>query len=147
MSTVKIGSRDLKLIDTNILMYSVGGDHSYKQPSIRLLAKQQTGEIEANINTEVLQEILHFYRRRNRMPEGLRLFDDLIVKFPDPYPMLSSTALLARQILSQTPLLQARDAVHAATVFEHSLEGIISADRAFDQVIGLKRFDPKELAA
>ena len=43
--------------------------------------------------------------------------------------------------------MASRDAIHAAVVFEHRLEGIISADRAFDGIAGLTRFDPKELAA
>jgi predicted nucleic acid-binding protein len=137
----------LKLIDANVLMYTVGGEHPYKRPSIAVLAKQQLGEIEANINAEVLQEILHFYHRRKRTVEGFRLFDDVVVKFPSPFPILASTVRMARQVLGNNPRLQSRDALHAAVVFEHRLEGIISADRTFDGIAGLRRFDPKELAA
>jgi predicted nucleic acid-binding protein len=54
---------------------------------------------------------------------------------------------LAAQILVQHPVLQSRDAIHAAVVFENKLEGIISADRGLDVIDGLVRFDPKELAA
>jgi predicted nucleic acid-binding protein len=137
----------LKLIDANVLMYVVGAEHPYKRPSIAVLAKQQSGELEANINAEILQEILHYYHIRDRTKEGFRLFDDLVVKFPAPFPILGTTARLAREILGNNPTLQSRDAIHAAVVFEHNLEGIISADRAFDGIAGLKRFDPKELAA
>jgi predicted nucleic acid-binding protein len=137
----------VKLIDANLLIYSVGVIHPYKAPSIEVLARERRGEVEANISTEILQEVLNYYHHRRRTEFGLRLFDDLMLQFPSPYPILVGTIRTARQILEGHPVLDARDAIHAAVVFEHRLEGIISADRAFDGIAGLTRFDPKELAA
>lgn len=138
----------MKLIDTNVLVYALGGPHPYKASSQKIMEKYAAGEIEVNISTEVLQEILDVYHRRQRNPEfALRAFDQLVIQFPSPFPILTGTARTARDILERNPRLQARDAFHIAVVFEHRLEGIISVDRAFDQVAGLKRFDPKELAA
>jgi predicted nucleic acid-binding protein len=37
--------------------------------------------------------------------------------------------------------LGARDAIHAAVVRTHDLEGIVTADKIFDRVKGVKRFD------
>jgi predicted nucleic acid-binding protein len=137
----------LKLIDANIILYSVGAAHPYLEDSREIMRRIERNEIAANVSTEVLQEILHFFRRRNQVPEGVKLFDDLIRQFPAPFEILGVTARSARDILGAYPNLNSRDAFHAAVVFEHNLEGIISADRAFDGIAGLTRFDPKELAA
>ena len=39
--------------------------------------------------------------------------------------------------------LVSRDAIHAAVVQTHDLEGIVTADKVFDRIKGLKRFDLK----
>ena len=101
-------------------------------------------ELEANIDTELLQEVLHVFRRRDKDAVGLGLFDQLLDVFPDPYPIARATATIARSLMGQHPLLGGRDAFHAAVVIEYGLEGIISADRAFDGITSVKRFDPKE---
>ena len=45
-------------------------------------------------------------------------------------------------LLREYPQLDTRDAVHAAVVQLHGLEGVVSADKSFDVVRGLTRFDP-----
>lgn len=137
----------MKLIDTNIFIYSVGEDHDFRAPSLGVLRRIRSGQIEATVSTEVLQEILHYYRSGRRVHVGIGLFDELISQFPQPLPILAGTARTARDILHRYPSLQSRDAFHAAVVFENGLEGIISADRGLDVIEGLVRFDPKELAA
>jgi predicted nucleic acid-binding protein len=137
----------MKLIDANVIIYSVGSDHSYRIPSILTMRRIRDGAIEGAISTEILQEVLHYYRHGRRLALGLQVFDDLVRQFPDPFPILPSTAKAARQLLERYPSIQARDAFHAAVVFENNLEGIISADTGLDVIAGLLRFDPKELAA
>ena len=51
------------------------------------------------------------------------------------------------RLLLATPGLSVRDAVHSAVVMEHGLDGIVSADRHFDRIPGLRRYDPADLAA
>ena len=99
------------------------------------------------MNTEALQEVLHYYHRVGRTQIGLWVFDDLLLSLPPPFGVDRETAVVARELLSYYPSLQTRDAFHAATVFQHNLEGIISTDQGFDSVAGLTRFDPKLLAA
>ena len=50
------------------------------------------------------------------------------------------------RLLAETQDLTTRDAIHAAVVFEHGLEGIVSADRDYDRIPGLRRLDPIVLA-
>jgi len=137
----------MKLLDANVIIYASGAPHPYREFCRRVLSKVHSGEVTANINTEVLQEVLNYYHRIRETKRAVELFDDLKLAFPGALPMEIADAIEARTILERYPSLQTRDAFHAATVFQHNLEGIISADRGFDIIDGLKRFDPKELAA
>lgn len=103
--------------------------------------------LEATIDVEAVQEVVHYYHKRGEPEQTLTAFDDLIQGFPNALSVDFRTMTLARSVLAQYPFLQSRDAIHAAVVFQHRLEGIISADRAFDRVAGIMRFDPKDLAA
>jgi predicted nucleic acid-binding protein len=105
------------------------------------------GAIQATVNVEVLQEVLHYYHKGGRTQVGLALFDDLLASLPEPFGIDRETSLVARELLSHYPSLQSRDAFHAATVFQYGLEGIISTDKGFDVIAGLTRFDPRALAA
>jgi predicted nucleic acid-binding protein len=49
--------------------------------------------------------------------------------------------------MAETPGLSPRDAIHAAVVIEHGLDGIVSADQDLDRIPGLGRYDPIEVAA
>jgi predicted nucleic acid-binding protein len=51
----------------------------------------------------------------------------------------------AASLVLSHPALATRDLIHAAVTIEHGLEGIISADRGFDQIPGVRRFDPREM--
>jgi predicted nucleic acid-binding protein len=48
----------------------------------------------------------------------------------------------ARDLLGGDTQLSARDALHAAVVFDRGLEGICSYDRDLDRVAGLRRLEP-----
>ena len=137
----------MKLIDANLIIYAYGKEHPYREPSGAILDQALEGTIEANVSAEVLQEVLHYYHRHGQTYFGLNLTETLLIALPDAYQIDQETVRVACSLLTTHPRLQTRDAFHAATVFQHNLEGIISADRAFDTIKGLTRFDPKELAA
>ncbi len=73
------------------------------------------------------------------------MFDHLHRAFPDPLPITNDIILAARSLLAQYSWISPRDAIHAAIVLVHELEGIISTDRGFDDMVGLTRFDPKDM--
>lgn len=61
----------MKLIDTNIILYSLGREHPLKEPCRKIVAKIASGEIAANIDVEVLQEVLYVYTYRNERIKGI----------------------------------------------------------------------------
>jgi predicted nucleic acid-binding protein len=65
----------LILIDANVFMYAAGAEHPYKKRSLAYLQRIAGEEIDAVIDAEVLQEILHRYRALRRWPEGGQVYD------------------------------------------------------------------------
>ena len=51
------------LVDSNVLMYTAGSEHPFKARSVAFLERVAEGSIEAVIDAEALQEILHRYLR------------------------------------------------------------------------------------
>ena len=136
----------MKLLDANVFLYATGREHPYKQASISLLSMTQQGTLAATTDVEVFQEILHLHQSRDQAAFGIALVEEALASFPDALPITAGTIVAAVDILHRYEIVEARDAIHAAVVFENNLEGIISADGGLDAISGLVRFDPKELA-
>ncbi len=130
------------LLDANVLMYAAGADHPNKEPSIRFLERVAQGEVEAVLDTESLQEILHRYRALGRWAEGRRVYDLARQLIPEILPITAPVVDQARELMDSHERLSARDAIHAAVVFTYRLEAICSFDRDFDAVRGLRRIEP-----
>lgn len=130
------------LIDTNVIMYAAGAPHPNKVPSVRLLEQVAAGEVEATIDAEALQEILHRYRAIRRWDEGKQVYDLARGLFPVVLPVTVEVLDRARQLLDTDGTIMARDALHAALVFQERLEAVCSYDRDFDRIAGLVRIEP-----
>ena len=133
----------MRLIDTNVVIYAAGKAHPLREGAREVLDQVGEGTLQANIDTEVLQEILHVYDAREERAKGFDAIDDLLVLFPNPIPIAREEIETARDLMGAYSFLGARDAIHAAVVQTHDLEGIITADKVFDRIKGLKRFDLK----
>ncbi len=131
----------MKLLDTNVILYAFGGPHAYREPCARILRAAETSD-EYVIDVELLQEILHVFGRRGQRTRGAAVFDRVLDLFPDPLPVSRPEILQARLLFARYPSLSARDAIHTAVVVEHGLEGLVTADRDFDPVAEILRFDP-----
>jgi predicted nucleic acid-binding protein len=97
------------------------------------------------IDAELLQEILHIFRRRGDLATGIKASEYLVDLFPMVIPVTVNEIKAAISLMPNHPRLAVRDAIHAAVVQLHGLEGIVSTDRAFDGIMGLVRYDPKML--
>jgi len=133
----------LRLIDTNVVIYAAGKAHPLQNEARRVLDRIAEGALHANVDAELLQEILHVYDAREERAKGFDAIDDLLVLFPNPIPIAREEIETARDLMHAYSFLGARDAIHAAVVQTHDLEGIITADKVFDRIKGLKRFDFK----
>lgn len=139
------GVAALILIDSNVVMYAAGKNHPHKVSCIALLERVADGRLEALIDAEVLQEILHRYRALRRWKDGRNLYDLVRKIFPIVVPITAEATDRARDLLEEYDLLMARDALHAAIVELHAEGGICSYDTDFDRIKTLQRFEPADL--
>jgi predicted nucleic acid-binding protein len=131
------------LVDSNIIMCAAGVEHPHKRLSLDFLERIAEGEVEAVIDAQVLQEILHRYGSIGQAEEGHAVYDLTRQVFPVILPISSDTLDRARALLDEHPGLVARDALHAAVVETHSLEAICSYDRDFDRIPSIRRIEPE----
>lgn len=132
------------LVDSNVLMYAAGAAHRHKAASVAFLERVAAGDLEAVVDAEVLQEILHRYRAIGRWVDGRKVYDNARRIFALVLPVTAETVDRARLLLDEHPALMARDALHAAFVLEHGLDAVCSFDRDFDRIAGLTRIEPNE---
>lgn len=130
------------LVDSNIIMYAAGVEHPYKAPSVAFLENIAEGKVEATIDAEVLQEILHRYRALNRWMDGRRVYDLTRRIFQAVLPVTAEILDRARTLLDEYDGLMARDALHAAVVEINTLEAICSYDTDFDRITTIVRREP-----
>ena len=124
-------------------MYAAGAEHPNKAPSVAFLDSVARGEVEAIVDAELLQEILHRYRAIDHWTDGRRVYDLARQIFPAVLPVTSEIVDRARILLDEYDGLMARDALHAAVVEINSLEGICSYDRDLDRITTIRRTEPR----
>jgi uncharacterized protein len=130
------------LVDANILMYAAGAEHPYKQPSVLFLEEVAGGSIDAVVDAEVLQEVLHRYRAIARWHDGRTVYDRARTLFQEVLPITAEVVDAARATLDEVAGISARDALHAAVVRIWNLDGLCSYDRGFDGIPGVRRVEP-----
>ncbi len=132
----------MMLLDANVLMYAAGAEHPHKAPSAALLERVAVGEVEAAIDAEVLQEILHRYRAIRQWQRGEAIYLLARKVIPVVLPITAEVMDVACALLSEIPRLTARDALHAAVYRASGAALLCSYDRDFDLVPGMRRVTP-----
>lgn len=133
------------LVDANVFMYAGGADHPHREPSLALLKRIADGEVDAVVDAEVLQEILHRYRAIRRWEDGRRIYDLARAIVPDVLDLDAACVDAARELMDRHPGLSARDAVHAAAVVQSGADALCSWDSDFDLVREIRRLAPTEV--
>ena len=136
----------MKLLDANIVIYALGRDHPYREPCRAIISQLEERPHDYAVDAEMLQEVLYVFSRRGYNETGVEVVTRLLDLFPDVIPITGAEIATATRLIGQPPRLSVRDAIHAAVALEHGLEGIVTADKAFDHIPGLRRFDPTEVA-
>ena len=105
------------------------------------------GRLDAFASVEMLQEFLfHRLRRTQDAARSVAEARDLqavltVLDFG------SSVLDASLALVEKVQTVRGRDAVHAATALVFGISVIVTPDRAFNHVPGLRRLDPTELAA
>ena len=135
------------LLDVNVPMYAAGRRHPYKNACAWILTEVAQGTLDAAIDTETTQEILHHYGATGRRDIAVDMADYLLQIVPKVYPILLSDAQLAIDLFRRYGArgIMARDVIHIAVMQNNGISTIISADRHFDGIAGVTRLDPLDM--
>ncbi len=133
-------------IDTAVPIYAAGGNHPLRDPCGRILDLIKQGDLDGVTSIEVVQEIAHRFLSVRRPEIAARLATDVLDLFAPVLPVTHALMRRLPDLIALYPSLASRDLVHVATCLHEGITAIISPDRAFDQVVGLRRIDPTEFA-
>ena len=136
----------MKLIDANVILYSLGTEHPYKEACDLILNSVSRNTEEYALDAEVLQEVMYVLGRLGSRDEAIIRTRDLLDAFNLIIPIGADEIRAAVHFYERYPVLSARDAIHAAVVITHRLEGIVSTDKGFDVAPEINRYDPISLA-
>lgn len=127
------------LIDSNVPMYLVGAEHPHKADARRLLEHLISEPERLVTDAEVLQEILHRYVAIDRRDAIQPALDAILSVVDEVFPVECADVLTARDVLLGSRKLSARDALHVAVMRRHGVEQVLSFDRGFDGLAGIRR--------
>ncbi len=127
-------------LDANLFVFLLAyaeetQEHKAALAAMELLLKSKTNMVTSTLTwDEVAHAISKTIGRESAVKEAGRL-----LQFPRLYfsPVTKATTLKAQELFKEG--LQPRDAIHAAAALENNCLRIVSNDKAFDKVKGLKR--------
>lgn len=129
------------VVDTTALVYAVGAEHRLREPCRSLIEQVASGAVRATTTLEVIQEFVHVRARRRERPDAAALARSYADLFA-PLIVLDADDLRAGLTLFEaSDVLGAFDAVLAAGALRRDA-ALVSADRAFATVSGLRHLDP-----
>ncbi|HLM86317.1 MAG TPA: type II toxin-antitoxin system VapC family toxin [Solirubrobacteraceae bacterium] len=126
-------------VDSNVPMYMVGNDLDRKIDVQRVLERLASEQRHLATSSEVFQELLHRYVSAGRRDAIQPVFDVLRELVDDVFAVEEADVLVAKDLVQAHTRLSARDAVHAAVMRRRNISEILSFDRGFDEVAGIKR--------
>lgn len=131
-------------IDTNILVYASGGEHSLREPCRQIIGLIMEGHLEAMTTPEVIQEFAHVHSKRRARAATVAQaheFAALLAPLRLSEPEHLEVGL---QLWADNEQLGAFDSVLAAVALDTKYATVVSADRAFASVPGITHVFPDE---
>lgn len=126
-------------VDSNIPMYLVGADHPLKRAARLRLEQAIIENVPLATDAEVLQELLHRYTAIDRRDAIGPAWDAIVGVVDVVHPIELEDVTRARRLVSATPTLSARDAVHLAVMQRRGISRILTFDAGFDGIVGIER--------
>lgn len=128
-------------LDSSVVALALGGEGAQRQ-NCRTLLMATTGEVKLHGCVELVQEVL-FHRLRRGQRQAAVVQAHQLIESLSLHDF--TTAVLVRSVrLTETTAIGGRDAVHAACALEAGFDQIVSVDRDFEGVPGLRRLTPAQ---
>lgn len=128
-------------LDSSVVALALGGVHERRQDCRDLLAATARG-VQLHCCVELVQAVLFHRLRRGPRQAAVDQAYRLIEAFT--LHDLTAAVLLQSVRLTETTAIGGRDAVHAACALEAGFDQIVSVDRDFEGVPGLRRLTPAQ---
>ena len=132
--------------DTNIPTYARGAPSEFKNPCIEILRLAALAPGACFTNAQVLQELFHVRLRRLGLAAAREAVTGFDAVLAGHVVAVERGDILAAARLDVGPALGGADRVHLAVMQRLGVTGIISTDKKFDGVPGIRRLDPLDLA-
>ena len=117
-------------VDTNVLMYAVGGVHPLRDDARRFFERQLERQTLLVTSSEVLQELLHAYLPVNRLSRLELALELVSTTVREVWSLEAEDVYLARSLIHRHPGLGARDLIHLATCRRRNAQQLKTYDRA-----------------
>jgi len=130
------------LLDTTVLVYAKGQDHSLREPCRELIQAIAERRIAATTTVEAVQEFVHVRARRRDRTDAAALGRDYAALLS---PLLNATAqdlVSGLALFERTPELGAFDAVLAAAGARAGVSALVSADSTFARIPAISHVVP-----
>jgi uncharacterized protein len=132
------------VLDTTVLVYAKGESHPLRDPCRELLSLIGEGWIEATTTAEVIQEFVHVRARRRGRTDAVSLGGDYAELLAPLVSIGDDVLRLGLRLFERVKQLHAFDAVLAAAATSAGASALVSADRAFARVPGIRHVAPDE---
>lgn len=130
------------VLDTTVLAYSAGNDHPLRVPCRRILEAVSRGALTAVTTTHVIEEFVHIRSRRRPRDDAAELGRQYATLLAPLVAVDADDLADGLRLFVDHPLLGSFDAVLAAVALRRGADALVSADRAFTGVSGLRHLDP-----
>lgn len=117
------------ILDTNVLVYAVGGEHPLREPARRLITAIRDGAVLATTSVLVLQEFTYVYARRRGAANATALARSYVDLLEPLLSVEQIDLMTALRLIEQYDLRPSDALLGAAAV--HTSQLLVTADRAF----------------
>jgi predicted nucleic acid-binding protein len=129
-------------LDSNVFLYAAGSEHPLRGPCRRAIEEVAAGELAAVTSSEVVQELLHVLSRRHLTGDAVRLARSAVEVVAGVLPVRREEVALACELIERYGAISVRDAIHVATMELNGISEILTSDRDFNAIEGVRRIDP-----
>ncbi|MFI4984495.1 MAG: type II toxin-antitoxin system VapC family toxin [Solirubrobacterales bacterium] len=126
-------------VDANVPMYVVGDDASHKADARRIVERLAGERRRFVTSCEVFQEILHRYVSIDRRDAIEPAFETLRGIVDEVLAVQEADVFAAKDLVYAHRRLSARDALHVAVMRRNEIAEVLSFDRGFDAMTGIRR--------
>lgn len=126
------------ILDTTVLVYAVGDRHELRRPAQAIVGAVSDGRLEASTTAEVIQEFVHVRARRRSREDAVQLGRAFASLLSPLVELREETLAAGLDLFEQVPQVGCFDAVLAAAALSAGDATLVSADRAFADIPGLR---------